>query len=254
MIQQLKSYLLFVGLLLAALSSCTKIAPFSTETFEAIDGQKSIKFISGDELELRDRTGNFVCKYTKQGETLRVTESMMGTNRAFYFEIVPGGLRQQDGTIFYSPTALAARRGELRREQEVAENRQRAEQQRLADLRAQSHKETRIVATAKVRDSTTSSHEPAGEATVTDVSIKIRQKLGRENVDRVHWFGDIGPIAEYSQPDQILFTYGSSGMASQWIYAVDQKSGIQLKAALKQARKAWYVKYAEVSNGTYGAE
>lgn len=71
--------------------------------FRSADEQQSIKIISSDELELtRDRTGpHFVCKYSKESESLRVVATVLGTTQALYFKVTDQGLQSDDGTIFY---------------------------------------------------------------------------------------------------------------------------------------------------------
>lgn len=224
-----------IALCLCALSSCSKPGPFSNETFQSYDG-RTLKFISGDELELQDPGGNLVCKYTKTGDTIRFTQNLMGATVASYFTVIPTGLQQKDGPLFFTPSALAAKR---------AENLQ--QQRQFETLLAASRKETRVITVLRMEQRNGFAGSVPGEATVTDVSLRFTEEY--EHSDKVNtqefWFGDITRIHDNSDVQRITFSHGPDGM-EQTIFTTDNSAGIKLKTALKEALSAWNAKYSEV--------
>lgn len=85
-----------------------EVGPIKATATKPDSKREVITLISADELEHQKGEFNLVCKYTKQGDTLRVIENMMGTTQAVYYKIIPQGLRANDGTVFYSPAAAKA--------------------------------------------------------------------------------------------------------------------------------------------------
>jgi TonB family protein len=83
--------------------------PTSAETslqgavFRALTDALRIKVVSDDELEFTpEREGpNLVCKYSHDGDFLRVVATVSGSTQAIYFRFIPEGLRSPDGTILY---------------------------------------------------------------------------------------------------------------------------------------------------------
>jgi hypothetical protein len=99
------------------LSIATALAlPASAETnllgalFRAVTEAPRIKVISDDELEFTpDRDGaNLVCKYSRDGDSLRVVATVHGSTQAIYFKFVPEGLQSADGTILYDVAHIEA--------------------------------------------------------------------------------------------------------------------------------------------------
>jgi tetratricopeptide (TPR) repeat protein len=82
--------------------------PFKGEVYESVDGQRRITLTSPDEAEISERGENIVCKYTKQDGKLRILVTALGTTKARYFEITTDGLQDSEGTIYFTPTRLAA--------------------------------------------------------------------------------------------------------------------------------------------------
>ncbi len=91
--------------------------------FRGVKDTPRIKTVSDNELEFTpDRSGpNLVCKYSRDGESLRVVVTLLGSPQAIYFKFVPDGLQRSDGTILYdaahfeaaSKTAAAERERQL---------------------------------------------------------------------------------------------------------------------------------------------
>jgi hypothetical protein len=95
------SIALFVAMLFA---SCTKIIPFQKQVYRGVDDKQVITLVSADELELNEGGTNLICKYSKEGDKLRVVLNVMGTTQAVYYQITPQGLRGSDGTVLYEPS------------------------------------------------------------------------------------------------------------------------------------------------------
>jgi TonB family protein len=92
------------------------VLPASAETnllgalFRAVTEAPRIKVISDDELEFTpDRDGaNLVCKYSRDGDSLRVVATVLGSTQAIYFKFVPEGLQSPGGTILYDVAHIEA--------------------------------------------------------------------------------------------------------------------------------------------------
>ena len=53
------------------------------------------------ELTTNHAGPHFVCKYSKETESLRVVATVLGTAQALYFKVTEQGLQSGDGTMFY---------------------------------------------------------------------------------------------------------------------------------------------------------
>src|SRR5438874_3886086 len=92
------------------------VLPASAETnllgalFRALTDAPRIKVISDDELEFTpERDGaNLVCKYSRDGVSLRVVATVLGSTQAIYFKFVSEGLQSPDGTILYDVAHIEA--------------------------------------------------------------------------------------------------------------------------------------------------
>jgi TonB family protein len=87
----------------------------------------SVKLITADELEFTSERDapHLVCKYSKDGESLRAVLTVLGTPQAIYFRLVPEGLQRADGTILYDAAhfevaARAAKQAAAERERQKA--------------------------------------------------------------------------------------------------------------------------------------
>jgi hypothetical protein len=61
--------------------------------YRTADDMQSIKILSSDELEVTRGEGpHLVCKYSTEGESLRVAVTILGTTEAMYFTITSEGL------------------------------------------------------------------------------------------------------------------------------------------------------------------
>lgn len=83
--------------------------PLQGRLFRAVDGQSSIKIISAEELELTNEADgpHWVCKYSRDGESLRIVATLLGSPQALYFKIVAEGLQRPDGTLLYDEAHFA---------------------------------------------------------------------------------------------------------------------------------------------------
>lgn len=93
--------------------------PFQNKLYRTLDDKTVITVISDDELEIRERGENFLCKYSVAENRLRVVMTVLGTQRVLYFETIETGLRAEDGTLFYNLTAYQAAKKELLAEKDL---------------------------------------------------------------------------------------------------------------------------------------
>jgi hypothetical protein len=77
-----------------------------------------------------------LCKYTKPNDTLRVVTTALGTSQVIYFRFTNQGLVDNNGNVLFSPEGLAANIQQ-----------QQLEQQRVADEKINSVRETQIIGT-----------------------------------------------------------------------------------------------------------
>jgi hypothetical protein len=135
---------LFAALVAAFIGAdCSKATPLQKQVFRTVDDLQAITLISADELEIGERGTNFVCKYSTQGDRLRVIITRMGTTEALYFRYTDKGLEDEHGTIFYNPAALVAA------QKAIADARQREDEVRKRQIEA---KQARYAATHKRLD------------------------------------------------------------------------------------------------------
>jgi hypothetical protein len=111
---------------IAAITNCSKPETTETRVYRAIDDKQVLRIRSADEVELTRDGTNFVSRFTRENDALRLTLTIMGTTQAVYYRFTPQGLRSDDGTILYAPAqyqaAMAqvnAARDQLRRNQEL---------------------------------------------------------------------------------------------------------------------------------------
>jgi hypothetical protein len=79
--------------------------PFKGQIYKSHDG-RTITMISADELELTEDGVNLVCKYTRQDDVIRAVVNSLGTTQSVYYSVVPEGLKDQKGNIFYDKAFL----------------------------------------------------------------------------------------------------------------------------------------------------
>ena len=116
-------------------SGQVEAAPFHGEVYRSYDGQSVLTLISPDECELLDRTTTFLCKYTKQTDTLRVVVTAMGANQVLYYRFTNQGIQDNNGRVLLSPTQYTSAVEQVRLEQERQTRiRQEAEQLKLAEI------------------------------------------------------------------------------------------------------------------------
>ena len=102
------------------------------ETYREFKGTSGIRFISIDELEMIEGGQNIVCKYKREGQKIRVVQTVAGTPQAFYYDILPEGIRRQGGSILLSPSALARAEEDKRKADEEKRVAAEKRMQRLA--------------------------------------------------------------------------------------------------------------------------
>ena len=93
-----------------------------------------LKVVSDSELQFTpERAGpNLVCKYSRDGNSLRVIATLLGSPQAIYFKIIPEGLQRADGTVLYDAAHFDAA---AKVAAAVAAQRQRELDAALASLR-----------------------------------------------------------------------------------------------------------------------
>src|SRR5947209_2468105 len=100
----------------AASGDRVEAAAFHGESYRTSDERSAITLISAEELEYGlDNGTTLLCKYSEQGNALRVIMTALGTQQVLYFRRVPNGLQSNDGQLYLNPTALA----ELQRQQAI---------------------------------------------------------------------------------------------------------------------------------------
>lgn len=126
---------------IAAITNCSKPEKTETRVYRAIDDKQVLRIRSADEVELTRDGTNFVSKFTKENDALRLTLTIMGTTQAVYYRFTPQGLRSDDGTILYAPAqyqaAMAqvnAARDQLRRNQELCNAAKRGDTSAIRSL------------------------------------------------------------------------------------------------------------------------
>ena len=114
--------ILYTGILLLAISGCSKTLVFQKQTYRAVDDKEVITLNSTDELELSAAGNNYVCKYSIDNGSLRVVLNVAGSMQAVYYDVVPQGLREKSGVILYEPKQYQTVMGQIiaqRRQAEV---------------------------------------------------------------------------------------------------------------------------------------
>src|SRR6266446_5434816 len=114
-----------VALLAVALAlRASADADFRGAIFRSLNDAPRINIVSDDELELTpDRDGpNLVCKYSRDGDSLRVVAIVFGSPQAIYFKFVPEGLQRGDGVILYDAAHFeaASKAAAVERERQLA--------------------------------------------------------------------------------------------------------------------------------------
>lgn len=83
-------------------------AAFNGESYRTRDGRSAITLISRDALEYRLADGTtLLCKYSEQGNALRVIMTSLNTQQVLYFRRVPNGLQSNDGELYLNAPGLA---------------------------------------------------------------------------------------------------------------------------------------------------
>lgn len=91
------------------LSGCPDQAGLRSGTvYTAVDGNPSIKINSSKELEWTQGKDHLLCEYSREGDRVRVVLAVFGTKQVAYLTIIPDGLREEDGTVFYNPKRYEA--------------------------------------------------------------------------------------------------------------------------------------------------
>jgi hypothetical protein len=103
--------------------------PFHGQIFKSAHRNITLNLISKEECELTENGTTFLCKYTKQNDTLRIVATALGTTQVLYYRITPEGVQDNDGNVLLAPEPYAiAQRLETAKQEE--EQRQAQEQQR----------------------------------------------------------------------------------------------------------------------------
>lgn len=97
----LRTVVLFTAAI--ALSASADMTDLRGAVFRGVSDAAAIKIVSDDELEFTaERDGpNLVCKYSRDGDSLRIVVTLLGSPQAVYFKFIPEGLQRSNGTILY---------------------------------------------------------------------------------------------------------------------------------------------------------
>jgi len=151
MIKGVLASIAIVLVLVLAVAITSSVA--SEETYRTEYGGRWIKLISSSELEYHTGDTTFLCKYSTQQGALRVIMAVLGTQQVLYFRRTSAGLVSEEGMTFFNPAALAEHRRQAALAQR-AQEKARAEEQRLANLAAQREAEERRLAAAREQEAT----------------------------------------------------------------------------------------------------
>ena len=88
---------------MALTTSCSKIKTFERQVYRSVDDTQVVTLTSSDELEFSEGGMNIVCKYSKDGDSMRIILNARGVQQALYYKFVTQGIKAQDGTILYEP-------------------------------------------------------------------------------------------------------------------------------------------------------
>jgi len=95
----------------------------STEVvYRAIDEDFAVKVLSTNQLQVTVDGVQVVCQYSREGSRMQVKIEAQGASKSTYFDIIPDGLRDEDGTVLYEPSRHAAIKKEW---EEEKKNKQR---------------------------------------------------------------------------------------------------------------------------------
>ena len=73
--------------------------------YRSLDTGEAIEIISKNELELTEGVATILANYNFKEGKLRVTFTVLGTQKVKYFNLTKEGLRDRSGRLFYSTTA-----------------------------------------------------------------------------------------------------------------------------------------------------
>ncbi len=218
--------------------------PFKSEVYQTLNLSETITLISADELEHHKGDFNLVCKYTKQGDTLRLVENVMGTTQAVYFKITPQGLRGNDGTVLYSPS------GRTKAIEDI-----KLAQQRQQDEILRSRVQTREISSFDLTSQRISGYYMGHQNTpnkinITDVSVRL-DFPNKEASETAHFFELTNISNVFNPPDNgSIFELrwvdkGNSTTVFQ-LGATTEKQTEIIRKSLLQAYSDWKEKFPHV--------
>jgi ankyrin repeat protein len=130
----MKTHIAILSALIICVASCSKnpdssssandsAGPqaFKGQVYRSLDDREAITLTSPEELEIQAGNTNLICKYTKQGDTLRIVANVMGTTQAIYYRVTDEGLRDSNGGVLYDPTHLQTARADANAAQQKAQ-------------------------------------------------------------------------------------------------------------------------------------
>lgn len=89
----------------------TLVAELATGAlFRSVDGSTFLRITSNDELEFTPdkKSPNWVCKYSRNGDSLRIVLTALGSPQAIYMKVIPEGLQHRDGRKLYDESHFDA--------------------------------------------------------------------------------------------------------------------------------------------------
>ncbi len=94
------------------------------DDFTSIDGSCALKLVSETECEYRVRDDIYLCKYSKQADSIRVIIALGGTDQVLYFKYVENGIQNKEGIILLSSGAYAEAKRKIEDEAKTRRNAQ----------------------------------------------------------------------------------------------------------------------------------
>lgn len=138
--------------------------PFHGQVYKSLNGRTTLTLVSKDECELSEGGTILLCKYTKPNDTLRVVTTALGTSQVIYFRFTAQGLVDNNGNVLFSPEGLTAKIQQ-----------QQLEQQRAADQKINSVRETQTIGTFSLSPEVyqADTRITPDQLVLTDVSVKL---------------------------------------------------------------------------------
>jgi hypothetical protein len=239
--------------------------PFRGEVYRTADSSKVLTLISPDEVEVSEFGKIFLCKYSKQGDALRVVGTAQGATQVLYFKYIKDGLKANDGTVLLSPKAYSAME-QAQNEREIEEATRltaaKFEREAQARLKAENDRATAaLVQKSRQEGSRHGTFRLVGgegsqaawhpvEATITDVSLTLRYDTGEPKNPTTVWFSEIkyleGPDEDRDNQYILNCDVPGTGRFGVFLTLKNKKEGPKFSDTLSGALQAWRTKWPDL--------